>query len=151
MNPKIKIILIISLLLNVLLVGFVAGQCSSNMVHRFHSKSFKDREERMISLLNEENQQVAREFVKNLREKHKASFSSAKESMEALKAVVKAENFDKEKFISEMAKMNESFSVSKKESSVEIAEFLAKLSQKERTALADEFSKRSSFHHGKAY
>jgi uncharacterized membrane protein len=149
MNPKIKIILIISILFNVLLIGFVAGQFSSKAMHKFHGKNFKDREEKMISLLDEKNQQIAREFLKNLHEKHKASFAGVKESVEALKAVVKAENFDKEKFISEMAKIDELFVKSKKESSTEIADFLSKLSQKERLALADEFSKRPLFSHNK--
>jgi uncharacterized membrane protein len=144
MNQKCKIILAVSVLLNVLLVGFIAGQFSSKLMHHpFHK--MKDKEEKVIALLNAENQDLARGFIENLKQKHEANFAAVNEVMNNLKEIAKAENFDKDKFLAEMTKVDVVFSKTKKESSVEIAEFLSKLSQKERVILVEEFSKMPHF------
>jgi len=144
MNQKCKMILAVSVLLNVLLVGFIAGQFSSKLMHRSFHK-MKDKEEKVIALLNAENQDLARGFIENLKQKHEANFAAVNEVMNNLKEIAKAENFDKDKFLAEMTKVDVVLSKTKKESSVEIAEFLSKLSQKERVILVEEFSKMPHF------
>lgn len=152
MNNKIKITLFASLGLNILLVGFLLGQCSSKVMHRGHGPHKMHHKEKMLlKALPEAKRDLGREVFKKMKESRDKGFSSMKEKMENIKQIATAKDFDKEKFLSALKGLDESFSATKRESDVEIGDFLSQLSQDERIKLVAEFDKihkKGRGHHG---
>ncbi len=151
MNRKIKITLFASIGLNILLVGFLLGQCSSKAMFRGDGpRGMHHKEKMLLKALPKEKRELGREAFEEMKEARDKNFSFVKEKKKKLKEIAIAKDFNKENFLSALKDLDESFTATKRESDVKIADFLSKLTQDERIKLVKKFDKmhKRGGHHG---
>ena len=137
MNKKVKIILLISIALNLLFVSFHLGRVLGFV--KPPRPNFKEimhkREQDVISVLPPRKQELALQSFNNLRSLRKSNFLEIRKQMRAVEQTVIQRKFNKEAFLNEMTKLNYTSNMMRERSNLEIAEFLSKLTRKERIAI----------------
>lgn len=147
MNKKVKIILLISIALNLLFVSFHLGRVLGIVKPpRPHFREMmKQREHELISTLPSEKQELAEQTFKNLRKLRRDNFAEMKKQIEIIEEVTTQRKFSKEQFLNEMTKLNYTSNTMREKSNLEIAELLSKLTRKERTELAEKVKQQMWF------
>ncbi|MES2677480.1 MAG: periplasmic heavy metal sensor [Pseudomonadota bacterium] len=134
MNKKTKIILSISIILNIILAGFHLG-------HFFgmHPKNFMQlKEDKIIALLPEDKKDLARDTFKQTKEIRNQQFAIIRQHFADLEEVTVAENFDQEKFLAQFNEINDLFASMKNQSNIKIAQFLSQLDREERKKIVEQ-------------
>lgn len=152
MNNKLKVIFTLSLALNLLLVGFLAGKgcffgCKMGP-HGERGGGGFDREA-LINVLPHEKRAQAIEVFDKIRKSHHDGFAKNKAVFSEVEKIVVAPEFDKEKFLKSLNNMREEMLAGKGETDKMVADFLVSLTVEERKALSEEFKKSRKGFHGK--
>jgi uncharacterized membrane protein len=142
MKKNIEIILIVSIALNLLALGFISG----NFVASRKSFSVKDhppmnfpfKEESLIRVLPSNKQTEARNLLLKMRQFYNSSFDRNKPIFDKIEKIVVAEKFDEEEFLKKIKKLGDEMTNTKNQCDIEVAKFLATLNKEERIALFEE-------------
>lgn len=139
MNKKLKIIFGSSLGLNLLLIGFVAGNILGPlplMLKPHHPmKHFPFPEEVLVQGLPHEKQNAARDVLSKMRKIREINFKAHKQTIDEVEKIVTAEKFDEQKFLKSFKKLGDSMTQVKDQCDVEVAKFLTTLNKEERINL----------------
>lgn len=144
MSKSIKIIFTISIVLNVLLLGAMAGQTFHKLGDR------KDRLERMTQEMSPEGRHVVAKTMQKAFRDGRDKMRSMRQSKQDVKDILGAEEFDAEAFESAASKMQEMM-IKAGDRRIQVTKELAEqLSQEDRKQLAGHFAKGFRGHNPKA-
>lgn len=133
MNKKTKALIIGSLLLNVLLVGFVLGDVS----HRFHKEHPGERDGRdLASKLSKEKAALFSETVKRVRRENRDVFKQIREAREDAMRILGAPEFDEAAYRLQVEKLHTLHRLMKQHLADATIELARQFNQEERSALA---------------
>jgi uncharacterized membrane protein len=134
MNKKMKALVIGSLLLNVLLVGFVLGDVS----HRFHNKEhFGENDGRdLTSKLPKEKAALFSKTVERVRQENRQVFKQIREAREDAMRILGAPEFDEAAYRLQVERLNKLLGLMKQHLADATIELARQFSQEERSALA---------------
>ena len=95
MNKKVKLILFLSIILNIVLLSFQlgCGFASSSPEKRIQKKQGK-----IIAVLSDDKKQLARETFEKLNKIREKKFASFREELKKVKPIIVAPNFDEKVF-----------------------------------------------------
>jgi uncharacterized membrane protein len=134
MNKKTKILIFSSLLLNVLLVGFVIGDFS----HRFHKKDFGARDAaELASKLPKDKAALFRETVKRVHLNNRDAYEQIREARKEAMKILGAAAFDEVAYRDEVGKIHALRGLMKQRLADATIELARQFSQEERKALAE--------------
>lgn len=132
MNKKTKILIFGSLLLNVLLVGFVIGDVS----HRFHKEHFYGRDARELeSKLPEDKAELFFETVKRVHLNNRDAYKQIREAREEAMRILGAPEFNEAVYRLQVERLHELRGLMKRRLADATIELAGKFSQEERRAL----------------
>ena len=146
MSKRIKIIFIVSILLNVLFIGIMIGHFSKRAAMR---ETMKADMKETIAHLPEEKQELILSAMKKLRGNTRGTKVKADRARKELVETLTAPQFDPERFDNEVEEMHELFGVLTRSMASTVVELAKQLNREEREALAAFIEKaRSHRRHG---
>lgn len=128
MNKHIKVILFTSIIINLLLVGFIIGQNS----HRFHHHWKKHK----VVDLTPEQQTNVKGVLKNIKASNKSKRKEIRKTHKAMMTLLKAEQFDAKAFRNKAEELKQLKEEMIENMSGQLAHDAETLTQPEREALA---------------
>jgi uncharacterized membrane protein len=133
MSRKIKILIASSLVLNILLIGFLMG----NMSHRFYTgDSFRKKQPELSVKLSPEKEELFLDTMRRVRRENRDIHVRMKEAREKIFAVLVAPEFNENAYESEVGKLHEMRGLVMQRYSNATKELAKQLNQEEREALA---------------
>jgi uncharacterized membrane protein len=142
MSKKIKILIFISLLLNVLLVGVFIG----DVTHRFHIENFVQKSaQEFASTLPEDKAALLLETVERAHLKNRDAYHQIREARKEAMKLLSAPEFDESAYRLQIEKIHELRSLMKGRLADATIELARQFSQEERSALA-QYLRRLSRH-----
>lgn len=158
MNKKLKIALMVSLAINLIMLGFFIGGASKRHWHSnaanetvFNESKHMERGERgplrrVILHLPDEQKDRAKKELKQLRQKNKETHRTIRQLRSELKIIVSEEPFDQLKFIETTAQIRQLKNRMERRHIQYISQVLAQLPEEKREKAMRHFFKR---HHGR--
>jgi uncharacterized membrane protein len=133
MNNKMKTLTIVSLLLNVLLIGFVLGDISQ----RFRKELISDREgAELTAELPKEKAALYSDTVKRVRQENRNVFEQMREAREEAMRILSAPEFDEGAYRVQVDRLHTLRGLMKQHLADATIELARKFNQQERCALA---------------
>jgi uncharacterized membrane protein len=133
MTPKLKLFIVASVLLNVLLIGFLAGQT----LHRFGPTPTPHHEEQAIGKLPPEKQIVVRSLMDELRKEGDSMKETMRAERDKLREILAAEQFDESAYRAQLDKIGSMYRARKDKLADRIAELAKTWPAADRAILAD--------------
>lgn len=128
-----KAMIIGSLLLNLLLVGFVLGDVS----HRFHKEHFGERDRReLASKLPKEKAELFSETLERVRQENRHVFKQIREAREDAMRILGAPEFDEAAYRLQVERLHKLRGLMKQHLADATIELARQFNQEERSALA---------------
>lgn len=134
MSKKMKIIFTLSVLLNVLLVGWAAGEA----IHKFNKHNPAEKIARDMS---PEGRHIVAKTMQNAFREGRGKMRDMRKTKDEIKKILTAEEFDPEAFEVAAEKMHKMFSEMGQKRTAVTKELAGQLSQADREKLAEGFSK----------
>jgi uncharacterized membrane protein len=148
MNKKMKAMVIGSVLLNVLLVGFVIGDVS----HRFHKEHFYGRDARELeSKLPGDKAELFFETVERVHLNNRDTYKQVRKAREEAMRILGAPEFDEAAYRLQVEKLHELRGLMKRRLAGATIELARTFSQEERRALAQHLKHSSRHSRDKRY
>lgn len=139
MKKNLKIIFGISLVLNLVLIGFIAGKVSSTKFSMKKAHHFKKhlalQEEKLIAVLPSQKQDAAKEVLAKMHKIRENNRWQDKAIIAEIEQNVMSEKFDEQQFLQSFKKLSDAMVSTKNQCDIEVAKFLSTLNQKERSSL----------------
>lgn len=151
MNKKLKIVLLVSLAVNLIMFGFLIGNAGKRHLHpeNAYEKPIRDHESRdkgplrrVISHLPDEQKATAKQEMKQLRKQNKETHEALRELRRELKSAVDTEPFDQEKFVESTKQIRQLKNRIERRHTQFIAKVLAQLPPEKRAKAMRQFFKR---------
>lgn len=152
MNKKLKIVLMVSLAINLIMLGFFIGNAGKRHLHPeyVYEKEQKRVEKgplmRVLSHLPAEQKDQAKKELKQLREKNKETRQTMRQLREELKELVSVEPFQQDQFMDKTQQIRQLKNQLERRHTRYIAKILAQLPEEKRVKAMRYFFKR---HHKK--
>ncbi len=148
MSKKLKLVLMVSLLLNVLLVGFVAGRLAP-----FDFKKYHEHRQAVLKQLPDEKRAIVEVAFKEHRKGMKQHFKERHHARKMMGKILRDEPFDEAAFLALSEKMQRDSQQMRQLMQMKIVELARQLNQKERGLLVEMLRKPrhgrgGSGHHG---
>lgn len=134
MSKKMKIIFTLSVILNVLLIGWAAGEA----IHKF--KGY-DPVEKVARDMSPEGRHIVAKTMQNAFREGRDRMREMRSAKKEIKSILTAEEFDAQAFEAAAEKMHSMFAEMGKKRIEVTKELAAQLSREDRAKLADGFSK----------
>lgn len=138
MKKSFKLVLTISILLNILFIGFFFGKVS-NQMHPLPPRA-EWKAERAEELPHEKRSEF-KKFVNENNDRRREKFQQARKLRDELVSIMEAPEFDEQSFRSTSAQLDEIFSNAKNEMLEETIALAKKFNQQERKILAENLRK----------
>jgi uncharacterized membrane protein len=133
MSKNIKILIVCSLVLNILLIGFVTGDVS----HRFFKKdSFRKKPPKLSVKLSPEKEKLFLDTIEKVRLENRSIRNQMKETREKIFSILIAPEFDETAYESEAKKLHELRGLMMQQLSNATKETAKQFNEEERKALA---------------
>lgn len=133
MSKNIKILIVCSLVLNILLIGFVTG----NMSHRFFKgDSFRKKPPKLSVKLSPEKEKLFLDAMEKMRLENRVIRNQMKETRENIFSILTAPEFNETAYESESKKLLELRELMMQQLSNAMKDLSKQLNQEERKALA---------------
>lgn len=143
MSSKIKLVLIISLILNFLLAGLLIGQYSRGFLHD-HGKGMKFSE--FVANLPEDKRKFVEEKMNSVREENRIIKEQIRSVKEELREIIAAPEFDEQLYDENLNEMHDLYRTKAKNIADAIKYMAKNMSPEERKQLSEYFEKRKVKH-----
>jgi len=148
MDKTIKIVAIISVVLNILLIGFIIGNAS----HRFFTdNSIPEKPQEFSATLPHDKKELFTDTMQKVRSENQAVQRQIREARRNIFSILTSPQFDENSYDSEAEKLHQLRGLMMKRFSNATKELAKQLNQEERRALAEHLKRAPRFHREKRH